>query len=85
VPRPARQLVLVPTDVAWAYTAAAGWHPLTVPPAWWLEEREAGQEPARALLTLVPDLPVPATSCRPGTGRCRREHVHVSRRRGSVA
>lgn len=83
--RPGRQLVLVPTDVAWAYTAAAGWHPLTVPPAWWLEERDAGQEPPRAALRLVPDLPVARTSCRPGSGPCRRRHEHVSQRRGTVA
>jgi len=51
---------------------ASGWHPVTVPPAWWLEERDAGQERPRAALRLVTGPPVARTSCRPGSGPCGR-------------
>ncbi len=83
---PARQIVCVPSEVAWTYTAAEGWQPITTPPAWWLVEQEellAADERRRAL-RLIPALaPVPGrvTSCRPGSGPCRRRHEHASSRR----
>lgn len=89
-PRDARVLA-VPVDQALAYTAARGWEVLSAPPAWWLEEHErlleqdVDVERLRAgsvrALTLVPDVPEPPTSCRPGSGPCRRRHEHTSERR----
>ncbi len=53
-----------------AFDAERGWHLLTAPPDWWLDERDQmladdEQRPA--------PIPVPAagTSCRPGRGPCR--------------
>ena len=76
-----RLVVMVPTEVAWAYTAAVGWQTITCPPVWWLLEQEQlleRDERPRGLLTLVPDLQVPMTSCRPGRGPCNRRHEHAS-------
>ena len=86
VASPARQVVMVPSEVTWTYTAAAGWRPITMPPAWWLAEQEEllAADERRRSLRLAPALaPLPgrATSCRPGSGPCWRRHEHASSRR----
>jgi len=86
VARPARQVVLVPSEVAWTYTAAAGWRTITTPPGWWLTEQEellAADERRRSLRLVQALAPVPGrvTSCRPGRGPCRRGHEHAPSRR----
>ena len=77
---------MVPSEVSWTYTAAAGWQPITMPPAWWLAEQEellAADERRKALrlVPLLPGAPVRVTSCRPGSGPCRRRHEHAPSRR----
>ena len=80
--RPA--LVLVPTEVTWAYTATAGWHTIPTPPAWWFDMAEDPDPPVHGPLRLVPPLPLTAvrvTACRPGWGPCKRQHEHRTARR----
>ncbi len=77
---------MVPSEVTWTYTAAAGWQAITTPPEWWLAEQEEllAADERRRSLRLIPALaPVPGrvTSCRPGSGPCRRRHEHASSRR----
>jgi hypothetical protein len=81
-----QRVVAVPVDLALVFTAARGWHYEQAPPEWWLEEQErllAADERPHAVLSLVPPLPVPVTSCRPGSGPCRRRHEHTSARRAA--
>lgn len=74
----------VPVDLALVYDRARGWHYEDAPPAGWLDWQEQLHEiddAPQAVLSLVPALPRRATSCRPGSGPCRRRHEHVSARR----
>lgn len=78
--------MVVPVDLALVYDAARGWRYEQAPPAWWLEEMEAltaADACPPAALSLVPALPQPSTSCRPGSGPCRRRHEHTGRRRAT--
>jgi hypothetical protein len=78
-------LIPVPGPVAMAFTAARGWHFLdSVPPAWWLEDQEALTDAPLRPVTVLADVRASRqarTSCRPGSGPCRRRHEHASARR----
>jgi hypothetical protein len=84
----AARVLLVPTEVALAFTAERGWHTLPALPPGWEDAAEAQLEAdhrrwAAPALSLVPALPVVVTACRPGAGPCRRRHEHASARRTS--
>jgi hypothetical protein len=69
----AREMVLVPSEVSWEFTADRGWTAIMTPPAWWIEQQEEllNDDVSRcAPLRLVP---------------ASRRHSHGSPRRGSVA
>jgi hypothetical protein len=86
VARRAPRLLLVPGDVALAFTPGRGWHLLEGPVGWVEEQVRLSDEMDRraGLLRLVPPLDELAerrTACRPGRGPCRRRHEHASERR----
>ncbi len=77
------RIVVVPVDLALAYTADREWHYVDAPPQWWMQEQEAlaaAEARPSPTLTLVP-LVRAADGLRPGTGRSRRRHEHASERR----
>lgn len=88
----ARPAVLLPVDLALAFTPERGWHYLAAPPTWWLAQQEQlleDDERAREVTLLqamyvaesADSAGVRVTSCRPGSGPCRRAHEHGSARR----
>jgi hypothetical protein len=76
--------VLVPTDLPLVYDGA-GWRFGEVPPDWWLELTEPEIADAAETVAAAPVvIEVRRTSCRPGTGPCRRRHKHASRGRAAA-
>jgi hypothetical protein len=77
------------SDIALAFTPELGWHYVQAPPDWWWQLQEdllEADAAPRARLSLVPALPAlepRVTSCRPGSGPCRRHHEHASARRSA--
>lgn len=45
-----RMILAVPVETALVYERGRGWHFKAAPPAWWLEEMDAAEDPA------LPDL-----------------------------
>jgi hypothetical protein len=81
--RRAPRVVVVPADVALAFTPERGWHLLDGPPGWLEEAVRRSDEldgPQRAP-AVVDELAARRTACRPGSGPCRRHHAHASTRR----
>lgn len=80
----APRVVAVPVDFALVYDVERGWHYQHAPAPWWLDEQEAllaHDERPQERLSLVPPLTTAYSSCRPGSGPCRRPHEHASTRR----
>lgn len=63
------------------------WTVEAVPPAWFLDLTDAGNDllpPVEVVVELEPiKVPPRVTSCRPGRGPCRRRHEHASLRRAA--
>lgn len=49
-------IVMPPADTAVIFDREQGWHLLTAPPIWWLEERDAGLD--RVTVTPLPPTPL---------------------------
>lgn len=76
--------VMVPVETGLVFDPRTGnWRIDAVPPAWFLELTDGGNDDPLPSCLADLDQPEPASSCRPGRGPCRRRHPHASARRAA--